>query len=106
MNQLVWYSVSYTKARVSGGRNSSITSEYFSYFVAILYYIFNIMECIVSAYLGPGGCRGAHLPVGRGERWDATKTLQPSVAVRGAGMKFLELWSSFSGSSCAQWAEA
>lgn len=59
--------------------------------MVILYNIFNIMEIIASAYLCHGECGGAHLPVGRGGNWDATKTLQSSVGMRGAGMKFLEL---------------
>ena len=58
--------------------------------MAILYNVFNIIKCITSAYLGHGECRGAHLPVGRGERWDTTGTVQSSVAVRGAGMNLLE----------------
>lgn len=52
--------------------------------------VFNITQCITSAYLHHGECRGAHLPVGRGER-DTTGTVQSSLAVRGAGMNLLEL---------------
>lgn len=59
--------------------------------MTMLYNVFNIMKCTASAYLGHGECRGARLPIGRRERWDTRKMLQSCVAVRGAGMKLLEL---------------
>jgi len=59
--------------------------------VAVLYNVFNIIKCITSAYQVNGECRRAHLPVGRGERWDITGTEQFSIAARGAGTSLLEL---------------
>lgn len=63
-----------------------------------------VTQELPNSYLGHGECRGAHLPIGRGESWDATKTLQFSVAMRGAGRKLLELV--ILRQSCWQWAEA
>lgn len=43
--------------------------------MAILYNVFIIINCIASAYLGHGECRGACRPVGRGERWNTAGTV-------------------------------